>query len=94
MRRVALAAWFDRHVIDDDLAAVSPSTPFTELALRHDIRASWSQPIHDAEKRVVGVFTVYYFKAHRPFDMEEALVNQTVPLMGIAISQNLRERQP
>ena len=89
----ALSAWHDRHIVDDDLAAVTPPTPFTELALAHDIRASWSQPIHDADKRVVGVFTTYYVKAHRPSDMEEALVNQTVPLMGVAISQSLR-RQP
>ncbi len=89
----ALSAWFDRHIIDDDLAAISPSTAFTELALSHDIRASWSQPIHDVEKRVVGVFTIYYLKAHRPFDMEEALVNQTVPLMGVAMSQDMRREK-
>ena len=84
----ALAAFYDKHIIDDDLSVVSPSTAFTELALKHDIRASWSQPIHSGDKRVVGVFTIYYLKNHRPFDMEEALVNQTVSLMGIAISQS------
>jgi two-component system, chemotaxis family, CheB/CheR fusion protein len=89
----AVSAFYDKHIIDDDLSLVSPSTEFTELALRHDIRAAWSQPIHDADKQVVGVFTIYYLKAHRPFDMEEALVNQTVPLMGVVMSQGLRSGQ-
>jgi hypothetical protein len=52
----------------------------------------WPQPIHDAVMQVVGVFTIYYLKAHRPFDMEEALVNQTVALMGVANTRFWRLR--
>ena len=89
----AVSAFYDKHIIDDDLSIVSPSTTFSELALHHHIRAAWSQPIHDSDRQVVGVFTLYYLKAHRPFDMEEALVNQTIPLMGVAMSQSLRKAQ-
>jgi GAF domain-containing protein len=86
----AMAAYFDKHIVDHDLAQM-PQSPFIELALRHNIKAAWSQPIHDSAKQVVGVFSIYYLKAHTPFDLEEELVNQTVPLMGVAISQTLRQ---
>jgi two-component system CheB/CheR fusion protein len=79
-----------KHIIVPDLAAIQPPTAFSQLALDHDIKAAWSQPIFDTAKHLVGVFTIYYLKAHRPSDMEEALVNQAVPLMGLAISQSRR----
>mgnify|MGYP000589009648 CR=1 FL=1 len=79
-----------KHVIVSDLADIEPPTQFSRLALSYDIKAAWSQPIFDNDKQLAGVFTIYYLRAHRPFDMEEALVNQAVPLMGLAISQSLR----
>jgi two-component system CheB/CheR fusion protein len=84
------AAHYLKHVIISDLAGVQPPTDFSRLALSYDIKAAWSQPIFDNDKHLAGVFTIYYLRAHRPFDMEEALVNQAVPLMGLAISQSQR----
>jgi two-component system CheB/CheR fusion protein len=85
------AALRGEHVIDGDLSAQNPPTEFSMLALRYNIRAAWSQPIYGKDMRIAGVFTIYYHQAHRPSDMEEQLVNQAVPLMGIAMSRDHEE---
>jgi two-component system CheB/CheR fusion protein len=83
----------NEHVVDEDLTAQNPPTLFTELALRHNIRAAWAQPIYGNEGQIVGVFTIYYHQAHRPSDIEEDLINQAVPLMGIVMSRNYGANQ-
>jgi hypothetical protein len=85
------AALRGEHIIDVDLSAQNPPTEFSVLALRYNIRAAWSQPIYGKDMQIAGVFTIYYHQAHRPSDMEEQLVNQAVPLMGIAMSRDHEE---
>lgn len=75
-----------------DLEERSPSTPFTKLALKHGIKALWSQPIKSSNGKVMGVFTVYYDQPHTPYPMEEDLISQTVLLMSTILSRNLLEK--
>jgi two-component system CheB/CheR fusion protein len=66
---------------------------FAALALKYDIKAAWAQPILSTENKVLGAFTVYYNHPHKPFFMEEELINQAVPLMGMALSRNEMEKK-
>lgn len=86
---IAMAVRQNKPVMIPDLTGLSPSTPFTTLALKYGIKAVWAQPINSSQGEMMGVFTVYYDQPHTPYPMEEDLINQTVPLMGTILSRHL-----
>jgi two-component system CheB/CheR fusion protein len=84
----AQAVYQRRSVMIPDMVNDVAPTAFHELALKYDIQACWAQPIYSGDGKVVGTFTTYYKQAHQPSDIEEALINQTMPLMGLAIDHH------
>jgi two-component sensor histidine kinase len=56
-----------------------------ELALRHGLRASWSEPIRSDDGRVLGTFDVYFSETRRPDDLSLRLLEIGANLAGIAI---------
>jgi two-component system, chemotaxis family, CheB/CheR fusion protein len=81
----AQAVMHRRSILIPDMVNDPAPNAFHKLALKYDLQACWSQPIILADGRIAGAFTTYYKQAHHPSDIEEALINQTIPLMGLAI---------
>lgn len=81
----AQAVYQRRSILIPDITNDIKPTPFHELALKYDLQACWAQPIFSTNGNILGAFATYYKQAHHPSPIEEALINQTIPLMGIAI---------
>lgn len=86
----AATIFTNKHVVISDLTQ-APQAEFSNLALKNNIKACWSQPIYSMQGKIIGSFTIYYQQVRQPCESEEELINQTVALMGLAISrQNSR----
>ena len=62
------------------------------LALAHGLRACWSTPIFDAERRVLGTFALYFRTPGRPTDRHRQLIDICTHTAAIAIVKH-RETQ-
>jgi signal transduction histidine kinase/CheY-like chemotaxis protein len=83
------AAALGQRVVVEDVATDPRWTAFRELALRHDLRACWSQPIHAADGTVLGTFAMYYRTSRGPTPDEVELIEVGAHLAGIAIERGL-----
>ena len=81
------AAYRNESVIVEDIATDPLWQDFRELAMRHGLRACWSQPIHSAEGRVLGTLAMYYAEPRRPTPAELSLVETMARLAGLALVQ-------
>ncbi|MBV8939421.1 MAG: PAS domain-containing protein [Alphaproteobacteria bacterium] len=89
----AMAIASRKHIVVPDIGSALPQTAFTKLALKHDVKACWSQPIMSSAGKVLGAFTIYYQQAHQPSNVEEELINQAVPIMATAIERSSKGRK-
>jgi two-component system CheB/CheR fusion protein len=88
------AAFTRKPVIIADLANEKGDEPFGKLAVKYDIKACWAQPIlSSAGNKMLGTFTIYYHQTHQPSAVEEELINQAVPLMGMALTPSAMEEK-
>ena len=60
------AAFLREPVIVEDIAKDPLWDTYRELALSHGLRACWSTPIFDGERRVLGTFAMYLREPSRP----------------------------
>ncbi|HLY26159.1 MAG TPA: GAF domain-containing sensor histidine kinase [Aggregatilineales bacterium] len=81
------AAFHNKRVIVEDIANDSLWKNYRDLALGHDLRACWSQPIRARNGRVLGTFAMYYHQARKPLPSEIQLIEDAAPLAGIAIER-------
>ncbi len=81
------AAATGRRVIAEDVATDPRWAAFRELALEHDLRACWSEPILSPNGRVLGTFAMYYRKPSRPTPEELHLVDAAARLAAVAIGR-------
>jgi PAS domain S-box-containing protein len=86
------AAFRREPVIVGDIATDPLWTAYRELALAHGLRACWSTPICDGQRRVVGTFAMYFTEPRLPTPADRALIEVTTYLATIAIVQH-RERE-
>ena len=63
---------------------------YRELALKHDLRASWSTPIFDAQHRVLGTFAMYFRAPGRPDVRHLRLIGISTHVAAIAITRHQR----
>jgi signal transduction histidine kinase/CheY-like chemotaxis protein len=76
------------RVIAADLAEDERWPAFRELALAHDVRACWYQPIVGADGGALGAFGVHHQEARVPAAAELTLVETGVRLAAIAIDRH------
>jgi PAS domain S-box-containing protein len=69
----------------EDIATDPLWADYRELALRHGLRACWSTPIFDSERRVLGTFAMYYRQPARPAAQHEWLIGIATNIAAIAI---------
>jgi signal transduction histidine kinase len=80
------AAAFRREtVIVEDIATDPLWEGYRELAAAHDLRACWSTPIVDANRRVLGTFALYFRMPCRPSENHQKLIGLATHIAAIAI---------
>jgi PAS domain-containing protein len=84
------AAFRCEPVIVEDIATDPLWENYRELALKHDLRASWSTPIFDAQHRVLGTFAMYLRAPGRPDVRHLRLIGISTHVAAIAITRHQR----
>ena len=60
------AAHFGRPVYVTDIATDPFWADYKDLALKHGLRACWSTPIFDSQRKVIGTFAIYHLNKGAP----------------------------
>ena len=82
------AAAFRREpVIVEDIATDPLWAEYRALALAHGLRACWSTPIFDEQRRVLGTFAIYYGQPGRPSAEHRRCIDLATHLAAIAIGK-------
>jgi GAF domain-containing protein len=68
------AAYFGHPVYVTNIASDPFWAKFKDLALGHGLRACWSTPIFDGEKKVLGTFAIYHPTPRGPTQEEIAAI--------------------
>jgi two-component system, cell cycle sensor histidine kinase and response regulator CckA len=79
------AAYHGESVITEDITTDPRWDGYREIALAHGLRACWSTPIVDGERRVLGTFAQYLRTPGRPTDRHRHIVGMTTYTAAIAI---------
>ena len=92
------AAFRGSPVFASDIATDELWSEYKQLALPHGLRACWSMPIFDEQKKVLGTFAVYHFKPGLPTDNQVRIVETITHTAAAAISkarteESLRENE-
>lgn len=82
------AAFLKKRVIVSDIATDPRWTPFTSIALPHNLLACWSEPVFTSDGEVRGTFGMYYDHICSPTEEELADIFTAAKLAGIAIERD------
>ena len=81
------AAYRREAVIVEDIERDSLWADYRQVARDHGLRASWSTPIFDPQRRVLGTFAMYFRKPARPTGHHNQLVETATQTAAIAIQK-------
>ncbi len=81
------AAFRGSPVFVSDIASDPLWADWKHLALPHQLRACWSTPILDEQKRVLGVFAIYHCQQGLPKDSEVQMIELVTDTAATAIMQ-------
>ena len=81
------AAYWGERVIVSNIAADPLWRDYRELALRHGLRACWSQPINASNGQVLGTLAMYYRSVREPREAELHAMVEAANLASIAIER-------
>jgi two-component system, cell cycle sensor histidine kinase and response regulator CckA len=76
-----------QQVVVSDIANDPLWTDFSQLALRHGLRACWSTPIASQNGKILGTFAIYYREPRSPDEQHLQLIAHATHLVGIAIER-------
>jgi signal transduction histidine kinase len=78
-------------VVVEDIAEDPLWTDYRALAMAHGLRACWSTPIFDAQRRVLGTFALYRRQPGAPGERHLRLVETATHTAAIAIARSREE---
>jgi len=81
------AAFRGEQVVVEDIATDPLWENYSAMALPHGLRACWSTPILDAERKVLGTFAVYYRQPCLPGVRDRELIATATHTAAIAIGR-------
>lgn len=82
------AAFTGKRVIAEDIQTHPYWAHYKELAGKAGLGSCWSEPIKNAEGKVLGSFAVYHREASIPSAKDIEVIQQAGNLAGIAIERN------
>jgi len=74
-------------VIVEDIATDPLWSGYREIALRHGLRAGWSTPIFDVDRKVLGSFALYFTEPRRPSEFHRQLIAMVTHCAAIVIGK-------
>jgi len=81
------AAYWGERVVASDIGADPLWREYRDLALRHGLRACWSQPINATNGQVLGTLAMYYRSVRAPAEADIAAMTDAANLASIAIER-------
>ena len=87
------AAFTRKAVVVGDIAADPLWNDYRDIALKHDLRACWSTPIFDSERRVLGTFAMYFRAPGLPDESHLRLIEISTHIAAIAITKHRAEEE-
>ena len=82
------AAFRGEAVVAEDIATDPLWDDYRDVALAHGLRACWSTPIFDEQRRVLGTFALYFREPGRPDERHWKLIELATSTAAIAIIKN------
>ncbi|MBC6936825.1 MAG: GAF domain-containing protein [Chloroflexi bacterium] len=79
------AAYFKQRVVVEDITEDPRWDGLRDLALKHRLRACWSEPIVSSGGQVLGTFAMYYRHPRAPTETELQTIQTAAHLAGVAI---------
>ncbi len=79
------ACYRRERVIVEDILTDPRWDGLRDLAVKHRLRACWSEPVFSATGQVVGTFAMYYRRPRAPTEPELRVIETAAHLVGIAI---------
>lgn len=86
------AAFHKRSVIVTDIGTDPLWKDYRDLALAYGLKACWSSPVFDDDKRVIGTFGIYYCKSSSPREKDMEIIQKATDLTSLAI-QHYRAKE-
>lgn len=87
------AAYTRQRVIVTDIEHDPRWENLRELALCHDLKACWSEPIFSSEGQVIGTFAMYYRYPRIPSENELHIIETAAHLAGVAIQHKRSQEE-
>jgi PAS domain S-box-containing protein len=75
-------------ISNDRLWSANPAGSYLEVALRHGLRATWSQPLLSKDDKVLGTFAMYYAEPRSPSASDLQLIEGAARVALIAIQSD------
>ncbi|MDY7013552.1 MAG: ATP-binding protein, partial [Cyanobacteriota bacterium] len=85
------AAFRGERAIVEDIATHPWWAAFKDLALSHDLRSCWSEPILSETGRVFGTFALYYTEPRSPDPIELKTAHVLAQIASLAIARKQSE---
>ena len=86
------AAFRGSPVFVGDIARDPLWADYKQLALAHKLRACWSTPILDEQKKVLGTFAIYHHEKGLPEDADVLLIELVTHTVAMAILKERAEK--
>jgi PAS domain S-box-containing protein len=87
------AAYRREPVFVADIASDPLWVPYKEAALKHGLRACWSTPIIDAQRRVLGTFAIYYRQPGLPDERQQQLIAMATHTAVVCLGKHHTEAE-
>ena len=87
------AAFRREPVFVADIASDPLWADYKQLALPHGLRACWSTPIFDAQRKVLGTFALYYHQPKLPEERHQKLIEMATQTAAVCISKHRTEAE-
>lgn len=87
------AAYGKTQRIVDNLLDHPFGTPYRTLAASTGLRTCWSEPILDADQKVLGSFEISHAKAHSPSEGDLVMIREAAHIAAIAIQRKRAEEE-
>ena len=81
------AAFRIKTVIIKDINSDPLCKDYKDVAMKHGLKACWSNPILDSKGKILGTFGVYYREAREPTAKELEIIKSGSDIVGIAIER-------
>lgn len=79
------AAYSKTRVISADIANDTKWNGYQELALKHGLRACWSNPIIDSDGNVLATFANYYATVKQPEEWELSIIDRSSSILRVIL---------